>query len=265
MNTLDVGRFISELRKEKGLTQKELAEKLSITDKAVSKWETGRSAPDISILVSLSEILGVSVVEILQGEKIETESFQAVSDEVVVRTIIKDKQKLKRSIFIVVIVMLVLIFIAALFYPAYHFFTSVPADNEIAILRQSRQYADVFDEAEEDMKIVKSVKKGNYFFYLLQSENNTSMRIFQTDEIFDDRISLVGGGSCSEPNEIEQYCSEIDYTTINVFYGYDMTDSEYSYYYRGVKSTKPIEDELLLDVLIDIDDSWTHASIIYDK
>lgn len=266
MNTLDVGKFISELRKEKGLTQKELAEKLRVTDKAVSKWETGRSAPDISLLASLSEILGVTVVEILQGERIEAENLPTVSDEVVVRTIKKDEQKLKRSIFIAVIVLLVLIFSFALSYPAYHFFTSVPMDNEQAILRQARrQYADVYGEADENMKIVKSVKKGDYFFFLLQSENKTSMRIFQTDEIFDDRISLTGGGTCSEPNEVNLYCTAMGYTTINVFYGYDMTDTEYSYYYRGVKCTKLIEDELLLDVIIDIDDLWTYADIIYDN
>ncbi|MBE6800391.1 MAG: helix-turn-helix transcriptional regulator [Ruminococcaceae bacterium] len=65
MNAFEIGKFISELRKEKALTQKELAEKLNVTDKAVSKWETGRSAPDIALLTALSEILGVTVVDII--------------------------------------------------------------------------------------------------------------------------------------------------------------------------------------------------------
>lgn len=64
-----MGRFICELRKEKKLTQKNLAEKLEVTDKAVSKWERGISRPDVSLLVPLSKILGVTTGELLNGER----------------------------------------------------------------------------------------------------------------------------------------------------------------------------------------------------
>lgn len=73
MRTLDkqkLGSFVSQLRKEKGLTQRELAEKLYTTDKAVSKWETGTSIPDVAMLVPLAQVLGVTVTELLQGERI---------------------------------------------------------------------------------------------------------------------------------------------------------------------------------------------------
>ena len=66
------GEFISELRKEKGITQKELAGKLFISDKAVSKWETGHSVPDITLLTPLAELLGVTVTELLECRRIET-------------------------------------------------------------------------------------------------------------------------------------------------------------------------------------------------
>jgi len=66
-----MAQFISELRKEKKLTQKELAEQLGVTDKAVSKWERGLSCPDISLLSKLSHILGVTTSELLNGEKAE--------------------------------------------------------------------------------------------------------------------------------------------------------------------------------------------------
>lgn len=65
------GAFVSELRKEKGITQKELAEKLYISDKAISKWETGKAIPDITLLVPLAEILGVSTTELLECRRIE--------------------------------------------------------------------------------------------------------------------------------------------------------------------------------------------------
>ena len=65
------GAFVSELRKEKGITQKELAEKLCISDKAISKWETGKSIPDVSMLVPLAEILGISTTELLECRRME--------------------------------------------------------------------------------------------------------------------------------------------------------------------------------------------------
>ena len=68
------GAFLAEQRKAKGYTQKELAEKLFISDKAVSKWERGLSMPDISLLVPLAEILDVSVTELLQGKKLDRAS-----------------------------------------------------------------------------------------------------------------------------------------------------------------------------------------------
>lgn len=69
MNQIDTGKFIAGCRKEKGLTQAQLAEKPSITDRAVSKWETGKCMPDSSIMLELCRILDVSVNELLSGEK----------------------------------------------------------------------------------------------------------------------------------------------------------------------------------------------------
>lgn len=66
-----LGSFLAQLRKEKGWTQKDLAERLYISDKAVSKWERGLSAPDVSMLMPLAELLGVSVTELLEGRRLE--------------------------------------------------------------------------------------------------------------------------------------------------------------------------------------------------
>lgn len=74
MNELDnekFGVFLAQLRKEKGMTQKDLAEKLFVSDKAVSKWERGLSMPDVALLPPLSEILSVTIAELLKGERVE--------------------------------------------------------------------------------------------------------------------------------------------------------------------------------------------------
>lgn len=81
MNQSKIGIFISNLRKEKGLTQASLAEMLGITDRAVSKWERGLSMPDSSIMLPLCEILGISVNELLTGERIDMENYNKKAEE----------------------------------------------------------------------------------------------------------------------------------------------------------------------------------------
>ena len=73
INLEKFGAFISEKRKALGMTQKDLAEKLFLSDKAVSKWERGLSLPDVSVLMPLAQVLGVTVTELLEGEEIKTE------------------------------------------------------------------------------------------------------------------------------------------------------------------------------------------------
>ena len=82
MNQIKIGKFISECRKEKKLTQSQLAEKMNITDKAVSKWENGKSLPDISLLLPLCEILGISLNELFIGEHIPNDKLKEKTDEV---------------------------------------------------------------------------------------------------------------------------------------------------------------------------------------
>ena len=74
MDQIKIGRFIAECRKQQGLTQMQIADKLGITDKAISKWERGIAMPDSSIMLDLCEILNINVNELLSGEKIIMES-----------------------------------------------------------------------------------------------------------------------------------------------------------------------------------------------
>ena len=69
INNEKFGRFLAEVRKEKQMTQKDLADKLFVSDKTVSKWERGNSMPNVILLIPLAEVLGISVTELLQGER----------------------------------------------------------------------------------------------------------------------------------------------------------------------------------------------------
>lgn len=78
---LELGRFISTCRKEKNLTQKQLGEELGVTDRAVSKWENGKSFPDISLIEPLCQILDISVSEFMLGKRIEPEKYQEETEK----------------------------------------------------------------------------------------------------------------------------------------------------------------------------------------
>lgn len=80
MDQEKIGKFISTCRKDKGLTQMQLADKLGITDRAVSKWETGKSLPDASIMIELCEILNINVNELLTGEHIVMENYKDIAE-----------------------------------------------------------------------------------------------------------------------------------------------------------------------------------------
>ena len=87
MNQIKIGAFISERRKAKGWTQRQLAEKLEITDKAISKWETGRSMPDLSLFMPLCTLLDVTLNELFAGECIAEEKLKEKADEVLMDVI----------------------------------------------------------------------------------------------------------------------------------------------------------------------------------
>ena len=84
MNQIKIGKFIAECRKKNNLTQLELAEKLGITDRAVSKWENGKSMPDSSIMLELCAILKISVNDLLCGEVISMENYKEKSEQLLI-------------------------------------------------------------------------------------------------------------------------------------------------------------------------------------
>ena len=94
MNYDKIGKFIQEKRKEKNLTQKELANKLGVTDRAVSKWERGVGCPDVSILEILSKELDCSILEILKGRKIENEIIKVTEAD----DYVKDSMNISKQI-----------------------------------------------------------------------------------------------------------------------------------------------------------------------
>lgn len=92
------GEFVAQLRKEKNLTQKELAERLFISDKTVSKWERGLSIPDVSLLIPIADVLGVTVTELLYGERLGRERSLGIEEVEGLVTCSMDMSKQERSV-----------------------------------------------------------------------------------------------------------------------------------------------------------------------
>ena len=92
MDSIKIGKFIAEKRKAKSLTQLQLAKRLYVTDRAVSKWECGRSLPDSSIMLELCEALDISVNELLTGEELEMETYNKQAEENLIQ-MIKEKEE----------------------------------------------------------------------------------------------------------------------------------------------------------------------------
>ena len=120
MDQVKIGRFIADCRKEKNLTQMQLAEKLNITDRAVSKWETGKSLPDSAIMIELCEILGITVNDLLNGEVVKVDNYNKELEKTLIEMVKQKEENDKRLLalewvigILSVLVLLVPIIIAA--------------------------------------------------------------------------------------------------------------------------------------------------------
>ena len=113
MDQVKIGKFIAERRKKANLTQMQLAEKLSITDRAVSKWETGKAMPDTSIMLDLCDVLGINVNDLLCGEVVSMENYNKKLEnnllEMAKQKEMADKRLLALEIFIGVLVSVLLV------------------------------------------------------------------------------------------------------------------------------------------------------------
>lgn len=120
MNQEKIGKFISELRKEKKLTQEQLAETLGVTSKSISRWENGKTMPDVSLFEPLCKELNITINELLSGEKIDKKDYQEKFEENVINTINYANKKLDTSryqigIFLLVVGFLVILTAVAIF------------------------------------------------------------------------------------------------------------------------------------------------------
>lgn len=102
MDQVKTGKFIQKMRKEQQLTQRQMADKLNISDKTVSKWETGNGLPEVGLMLPLCSLLHINVNELLSGERLDGQKYQEKA-EVNIMDLLKDKAEAKRKIVILIV------------------------------------------------------------------------------------------------------------------------------------------------------------------
>ena len=115
MDQIKIGKFMAECRKKQDLTQMELAEKLNITDRAISKWETGKAMPDSSIMLELCDILKISVNELLCGERLNMENNDKKNEQILLdmaKEIERKNKTIWHSMWAIMIVSMIALFTA---------------------------------------------------------------------------------------------------------------------------------------------------------
>lgn len=120
MDQIKIGKFIAELRKEQKMTQLDLATKIGVTDRAVSKWENGRGLPDISLISPLCETLSISINELLEGERIENSQKLTVAQKNLIHILgerEREKRKVKNLSLLIPIFMTFVILVCIIFAP----------------------------------------------------------------------------------------------------------------------------------------------------
>lgn len=99
MDQIRTGKFIADMRKEKGLTQRQLADRLTISDKTVSKWECGNGLPEVALMLPLCDVLGVSVNELLSGERLSDTDYRKKAEDNMM-DLMKEREQNKKKVWL---------------------------------------------------------------------------------------------------------------------------------------------------------------------
>jgi transcriptional regulator with XRE-family HTH domain len=272
MNTEMTGQLIAERRRELGLSQTELAEQLHVTDKAVSRWETGRGMPAVDSLEPLAEVLGLSVSELLSGKRLTAEELPRAAGG----QIVEGMRKNARMVWQGVLSVLLILAIAVGFRAGCHWFTSAPETDIDALTKQAAEYLLVprrafTPEADPDtLRIVELERRGDYLTALcVDDQSNWCMCVYVRDRIFENRWRSGGGKPSLTAGELGSWNFGNSREAVIIFCGGDLPEDAAYYTFRnsGITYTCPIQDRQVLDIFLlpDTRDISSYPEILMDQ
>jgi len=256
MDAKATGRLIAECRKEQDLSQIELAERIHVTDKAISRWETGRGMPSIDSLSPLADALGISVSELLSGRRLTAEELPKEAGE----QIMQHMKRNARMLWSGVLGGLLAVLLAAGAYIGWHYVTTVDEADLEGLTRQAAEYLlrptrHLMPEANpETLRIVEIERRGDYLAALcVDDENHWCMCVYDRDKVFSNRWSGGGGKAQMKAGALGSWnYRSPQREAVIIFCGGDLPADAAYYTFRnsGIMYTCPIEDGQVLDVFL---------------
>ena len=260
MDAKATGGLIARRRKEQNWSQGDLAERLHVTDKAISKWETGRGLPTVDLLEPLAEALDLTVSELLSGRELTPEELPKAAEAQVMESMERERRTRRRSFFATAA--LALIGIAAIgvgTWLAAHYLGSVPETDLEGLERQAAAYLGRFQDAGEDgfdydaLEIVETERRGDYLAALCtDGQGNWCMCVFDRDDVFSDRWMANGGKSSMTTGKLSSWNFGNPREAVIIFCGGDLPEEAawYTFQNSGITYTCPIENGRVLDVFV---------------
>ena len=255
MDTNKIGKFIAENRKKKNMTQQDLASLLNVGSKTISRWETGRHMPDLSMLIPLSEEIGVSVHELLLGEYIEERELNMKTKQSMETIVTLSEKKKKRDLFYIVSSLI-------LFFLIIYMFTLNPIsfkgniDNYETIIESSEIYTnEVLEVAIQDVSEYFEIVMFNSFLEELHYADSTNeffkkeysniYEKFKNDTNFENMIIITSAFRVSPMGSYDELEKGKLYTRYYWMVGYD-GDTHHGVIFHGDESKWKEMDNLIL-------------------
>lgn len=268
MDTKATGQLIAARRKERGLSQLELAKRLHVTDKAVSRWETGRGMPALETLEPLGEVLGLTVSELLAGRELT----EAELPETAGKQILEGMRKARKQLWCGAAVMLAAMGLAAGLFLGWHYVTSVEvtdvaAADRTALTRQAERYLSQLNRESRSaggtLSMVDLEQRGNYLAALcVEEDEGWDLCIYDRDSVFKNRWKATGGAFGMECGTVNSWnFGSAQGETVIAFGGWGLPQDikAYSFEHDGITCIAPVGDGgRLLDLFV-VPDSRTIA------
>lgn len=271
MDAKKTGELIARRRREQGLSQGELAERLHVTDKAVSKWETGRGMPGIDSLEPLAEALGLSVSELLSGQRLTAEELPKAADGQILESMRQGRIRLFQGC----LAALMMIVAMAGIFLGHHFLITAPETDTAALEQAAAAYLGGFEryryEFDYDaLQIVETERRGDYLAALCtDGQGNWCMCVYDRDSVFSDRWRANGGKPTLTAGELGSWNFGNSREAVTILCGGELPEEAayYTFQNSGITYTCPIQDGQVLDVFLlpDTADISSHQMKLLDE
>lgn len=277
MDAKATGGLIARRRKELNWSQGDLAERLHVTDKAISKWETGRGLPSLDLLEPLAEALGLTVSELLSGRELTPEELPKAAEAQMMESMERERRTRRRGF--CAAIALALIGVAAIGFGTWlaaHYLGSVPETDLEGLERQAFAYLAtprrriVCDFDDYDLEIVETERRGDYLAALCtDGAGKWCMCVYERDSVFTDRWRGGGGKPSLTAGQLGSWNFGNPREAVIIFCGGGLPEEAAYYRFQnsGITYTCPIEGGRVLDVFVlpDTGDISSYPEEILDQ